>query len=70
MNGLRKEGCMSDEQAPVANGDKCKVHSGVHKGKTGVVEDLNRSKGGNFTITVRQDDGTRFKTLARSVERT
>ncbi|MBW0143787.1 KOW motif-containing protein [Sphingomicrobium clamense] len=60
---------MPEEQTQVVNGDKCKVSAGVHKGKTGLVEDLNRSKGGNLTITVRQDDGTRFKTLARSVEK-
>lgn len=50
------------------NGDKCKVNAGVRKGKIRVVEDLNRSKGGNLTITVRQDDAFRFKTLARSIE--
>lgn len=60
---------MPHEQVQLANGDKCKVHSGVHKGKIGIVEDLNRSKWSNLTITVRQEDGTRFKTLARSVEK-
>lgn len=60
---------MPDDKSQVANGDRCKVAAGVHQGKIGIVEDLNRSKGGNLTITVRQDDGTRFKTLARSVEK-
>ncbi|WP_066531615.1 KOW motif-containing protein [Erythrobacter sp. CCH5-A1] len=50
------------------NGDACVVIAGTHKGKTGTVEDRNVSKGGNVTITVRQADGTRFKTLERSVE--
>ncbi|MBA4052674.1 MAG: RNA-binding protein [Erythrobacter sp.] len=49
------------------NGDRCVVIAGTHKGKSGTVEDRNVSKGGNVTITVRQADGTRFKTLERSV---
>jgi ribosomal protein S4E len=52
----------------VRNGDICLVTAGTHKGKTGVVEDRNLSKGGTVTVTVRQADGTRFKTLERSVE--
>lgn len=51
----------------VHNGDHCKVVSGTHKGKSGVVQDRNISKGGNVTITVRQDNGERFKTLAKNV---
>ncbi len=51
------------------DGDRCRVLSGTHAGKIWRVEDLKQSKGGNWTITVRQDDGVRFKTLARSVER-
>jgi ribosomal protein S4E len=43
------------------------VIAGTHKGKSGTAEDRNVSKGGNVTITVRQADGTRFKTLERSV---
>ncbi len=53
----------------IANGDVCRVIAGTHKGKSGTVEDLNTSKGGNITITVRQTDGVRFKTLARNVEK-
>jgi len=50
------------------NGERCVVIAGTHKGKSGTVEDRNVSKGGNVTITVRQADGTRFKTLERSVQ--
>lgn len=61
---------MGEDETSISNGDRCEVVAGVHKGKVGSVEDLNRSKSGNITITVRQDDGSRFKTLARSVRRT
>lgn len=50
------------------NGQLCVVVAGTHKGKAGTVEDRNVSKGGAVTITVRQTDGTRFKTLERNVE--
>jgi ribosomal protein S4E len=50
------------------NGQACVVVAGTHKGKAGIVEDRHLSKGGNVTITVRQADGSRFKTLERSVE--
>ena len=50
------------------NGEPCVVIAGTHKGKAGIVEDRHVSKGGNVTITVRQSDGSRFKTLERSVE--
>lgn len=49
-------------------GDRCEVTGGTHKGKAGIVQDINTSKGGNVTITVVQDDGVRFKTLARNVK--
>lgn len=51
----------------IQNGDRCIVVAGAHKGKTGVVKDRNLSKGGNVTITVLQENGDRFKTLARNV---
>ncbi|MGN6279695.1 MAG: KOW motif-containing protein [Sphingomonas sp.] len=51
----------------VRDGDHCTVIAGTHAGKSGVVEDLKTSKTGHVTITVRQADGVRFKTLARSV---
>jgi ribosomal protein S4E len=54
-------------EGAVKDGDQCRVVGGTHKGKAGVVRDLNVSKGGNLTITVVQADGERFKTLARNV---
>ena len=57
---------MSDD---IRNGDRCTVLAGTHKGKSGTVEDRNTSKAGHVSITVRQDDGGRFKTLARNVQR-
>ena len=53
----------------IANGDSCRVIAGTHKGKSGTVEDRHTSKTGHVTITVRQVNGDRFKTLARSVEK-
>jgi ribosomal protein S4E len=50
------------------NGEPCRVIAGTHKGKSGTLEDRNVSKGGTVTITVRQVDGTRFKTLERNVQ--
>jgi len=55
--------------ADVANGDRCTVIAGTHKGKAGVVADRKLSKTGHATITVRQDSGVCFKTLARNVQR-
>jgi ribosomal protein S4E len=55
------------ERSQVRNGDRCAVVAGTHEGKVGTVEDLKTSKTGHPTITVRQDDGTRFKTLAKNV---
>jgi len=49
------------------DGDRCKVVSGTHRGKEGVVRDIHASKTGHLTITVVQKDGNRFKTLARNV---
>lgn len=51
----------------IGNGDPCVVVDGRHKGRAGTVEDLNTSKTGTVTITVREADGTRFKTLLKSV---
>ncbi|MDN3586910.1 KOW motif-containing protein [Pedobacter aquatilis] len=50
------------------DGDNCKVIHGTHKGKSGIVKDINTSKTGHITITVLQSDGIRFKTLGRNVE--
>lgn len=52
----------------IRNGDHCQVIAGTHKGRSGTVEDLNLSKTGHATITVREECGARFKTLARNVE--
>jgi ribosomal protein L24 len=51
----------------VKDGDYCEVIAGIHKGKSGLVQDSNVSKTGHLTITVKQDYGVRFKTLARNV---
>ena len=50
------------------DGDFCKVIGGTHRGKSGMVQDINISKTGHMTITVLQKDGVRFKTLAKNVE--
>ena len=50
------------------DGDPCKVVAGTHKGKTGIVRDINTSKTGYITITVVQKNGVRFKTLAKNVQ--
>lgn len=60
---------MMKEKTDLVDGDRCNVIEGKHKGKCGLVRDINTSKGGNITITVVQDDGERFKTLARNVEK-
>jgi ribosomal protein S4E len=50
------------------NGDSCKVIKGTHAGKSGVVQDINISKTGAITITVKQANGERFKTLSKNVQ--
>lgn len=62
---------MKSPQGPpsVKDGDRCIVIDGTHKGKTGIVRDMNTSKTGHVTITVVQSNGDRFKTLARNVAR-
>lgn len=50
------------------DGSFCKVIGGVHDGKSGIVRDMNTSKTGHVTITVVQQNGERFKTLAKNVE--
>jgi ribosomal protein S4E len=52
----------------VKDDDQCKVISGTHAGKSGVVKDIKTSKTGAITITVVQANGDRFKTLAKNVE--
>lgn len=58
---------MPDNQSNVKDGDYCNVNAGTHKGKEGLVADLNISKTGQITITVIQENGVRFKTLAKNV---
>ena len=49
------------------DGDHCVVVGGMHKGKSGMVRDVNTSKTGYITITVVQANRERFKTLAKNV---
>lgn len=51
----------------VKDGDFCEVASGTHAGKSGFAKDINISKTGNVTITIVQNNGERFKTLAKNV---
>ena len=43
------------------------VVGGTHAGKSSTVRDINTSKTGNVTITMEQQGGMRFKTLAQNV---
>lgn len=56
-----------ETQNELQDGAKCQVIGGTHKGKSGIVRDINLSKTGHITITVVQDSGVRFKTLGRNV---
>jgi ribosomal protein S4E len=49
------------------DGARCKVIDGTHAGKTGTVHDIKTGKTGHVSITVKQSDGTRLKTLAKNV---
>ncbi len=57
----------SPDNGLVQNGDHIEVIAGTHEGRSGVVEDWKLSKTGHATITVREANGERFKTLARNV---
>jgi ribosomal protein S4E len=57
------------DNGTVANGDACTVIAGIHKGRSGTVEDWKLSKSGHASITVREANGERFKTLARNVRK-
>ena len=60
---------MSDSKGkPINDGDFCIVIGGTHKGKSGMITDINISKTGHMTITVIQENDVRFKTLAKNVE--
>jgi ribosomal protein S4E len=54
-------------QNQLKDGSQCTVVGGTHKGKSGMVRDINTSKTGQLTITVVQSNGERFKTLAKNV---
>ena len=56
------------ENKELKDDDFCKVIGGTHKGKSGTATNLNISKTGHLTITVVQENGARFKTLAKNVE--
>jgi GNAT superfamily N-acetyltransferase len=60
---------MMRDASGISDGDRCEVVAGTHAGKRGTVEDKNLSKSGHLTITVRQDNDVRFKTLAKNVLR-
>ncbi len=55
-------------QNQLLDGSSCVVIGGTHKGKSGKLTDINTSKTGHITITVIQENGMRFKTLAKNVE--
>ena len=50
------------------DGAFCRVIGGTHTGKSGTVHDIKTSKTGHITITVKQEGGQCFKTLAKNVE--
>ena len=56
------------EPAGLRDGAHCEVVGGTHAGKSGVVREITvGAKHGQKSITVVQDDGERFKTLAKNV---
>lgn len=61
------ERMIDNGSSDVVNGAYCNVVAGTHAGKSGIISDMNTSKLGHVTITVMQESGVRFKTLARSV---
>ena len=66
---LRRRTKMKTKQTTkLKDGDQCKVVGGTHAGKSGTVHDIKTSKTGHITITVKQKNGERFKTLAKNVE--
>lgn len=58
-----------DDANAVREGDSCLVTRGVHAGKAGTARDWHLSKSGHATITVEQENGEKFKTLARNAAR-
>ena len=58
---------MTRQPNELRDGTYCTVVGGTHAGKAGAVRDIKTSKTGHVTITVEQEGGARFKTLARNV---
>jgi len=61
---------MNSSKKPITSpvdGDLCTVVAGTHEGKKGKIGDIKTSKTGHITITVQQENGVRFKTLAKNV---
>jgi len=54
----------------LTDGAHCTVIEGRHKGKSGIVGDINVSKSGHVTVTVTQVEGVRFKTFAKILQLT
>jgi len=67
MDVLNQKKMGNNKTNNLKDGDKCKVISGIHTGKSGTVRDINTSKSGQITITVDQNNGIRFKTLGKNV---
>lgn len=55
-------------KSKLKDGEFCRVVGGTHLGKFGTVHDINKSRTGHVTITVKQKNGECFKTLAKNVE--
>jgi ribosomal protein S4E len=58
---------MTRQSNELRDGAYCMVVGGTHAGKAGAVRDIRTSKTGHVTLTVEQEGGARFKTLARNV---
>jgi hypothetical protein len=66
-SGEGDEGMSAKPPANLKDGAYCTVIGGTHKGKSGTVGDIKTGKTGHVSITVKQSDGERFKTLAKNV---
>ena len=58
----------TNRSTTLKDGSQCKVIGGVHVGKSGIAADIQTGKTGYVSITVVQENGERFKTLAKNVE--
>ena len=63
-----KEKQLTTSPTEIVDGAFCQVTGGTHKGQSGTIRDINTSKTGHVTITVVQENGVRFKTLASNVK--